>query len=168
MKNLPQLLTTINTVHSTLQTSAALAVNRALTIRNWLIGYYIVAYEQKGEDRAEYGDKVIDTLAVKLKEIKGMDRRSLFKFRQFYLSYEYLSETIQQFFKETSHLAVQISPLSIVESVTPQSENRLKVPADVLLSKISYTHLELLKVSDPLKRTFYELECIKEPGVYGN
>ncbi|MBD0333346.1 MAG: cytoplasmic protein, partial [Chitinophagaceae bacterium] len=30
-------------------------VNTALTFRNWLIGYYIVEYEQSGKDRAEYG-----------------------------------------------------------------------------------------------------------------
>ena len=63
MKNITQLISTINDVHSELQASVANAVNKALTIRNWLIGYYIVEYEQKGEDRAEYGDKVIDTLA---------------------------------------------------------------------------------------------------------
>jgi hypothetical protein len=26
-----------------------------MTIRNWLIGYYIVEFEQNGKDRAEYG-----------------------------------------------------------------------------------------------------------------
>ena len=88
MKNLQQLLSTINDVHSELQASAANAVNKALTIRNWLIGYYIVEYEQNGEDMAEYGDKVIDTLALRLNHIKGIDRRSLYKFRQFYIFYQ--------------------------------------------------------------------------------
>lgn len=43
-------------------------------------------------------------------------------------------------------------------SVTPE----LTVPTKILLSKLSYSHLiELIKVSEPLKRTFYEIECIK-------
>jgi hypothetical protein len=27
-----------------------------LTLRNWLIGYYIAEYELQGSDRADYGD----------------------------------------------------------------------------------------------------------------
>jgi predicted nuclease of restriction endonuclease-like (RecB) superfamily len=34
-------------------------VNTSLTLRNWIIGYYIVEYEQNGKDRAEYGEKLI-------------------------------------------------------------------------------------------------------------
>jgi hypothetical protein len=45
MKNISQLITTINDVRSELQANAANAVNKAFTIRNWLIGYYIVEYE---------------------------------------------------------------------------------------------------------------------------
>ena len=40
----------ISTIHSALQTSAVNAVNRYATIRNWLIGRYIVEYEQCGND----------------------------------------------------------------------------------------------------------------------
>jgi hypothetical protein len=36
------------------QQSAVSAINSLLTVRNWLIGYYIVEFEQKGEDRAKY------------------------------------------------------------------------------------------------------------------
>lgn len=57
------------------------------------------------------------------------------------------------------------SPKFIEEQVwspTPLSENILKVPANVLISKLSYSHLELLlNIPEPLKRTFYEMECIK-------
>ncbi|MDZ7743236.1 MAG: PDDEXK nuclease domain-containing protein [Bacteroidota bacterium] len=38
----------------------------------------------------------------------------------------------------------------------------LFVPGDKILSKLSYTHIEqLLGIDEPLKRTFYEIECIK-------
>lgn len=42
----------ITTIQHTLQSQAAHAINLALTARNWLIGYYIVEFEQNGEDRA--------------------------------------------------------------------------------------------------------------------
>lgn len=29
------------------------------TMRNWLIGYYIVEFEQHGKDRAEYGSQLL-------------------------------------------------------------------------------------------------------------
>ncbi len=49
-----------------------------------------------------------------------------------------------------------------VGSVTTLSNKNLLVPSDIIISKLSYTHFELLlNVSEPLKRTFYEIECIK-------
>ena len=38
-------------------------VNIALCLRNWIIGYYIVEYEQNGKDRATYGKKLFAKLA---------------------------------------------------------------------------------------------------------
>jgi hypothetical protein len=47
MRDFQQLITTIEQVHGHLLASAANAVNQALTIRNWLIGHYIVEFEQQ-------------------------------------------------------------------------------------------------------------------------
>jgi hypothetical protein len=38
-------------------------VNTTLTLRNWIIGFYIVEYEQNGKDRAEYGEKLYKAIA---------------------------------------------------------------------------------------------------------
>ncbi len=45
----------IQTTHDAARTSAVKAINRMPTMCNWLIGYYIVEFEQHGKDRAEYG-----------------------------------------------------------------------------------------------------------------
>lgn len=46
-----------------------------------------------------------------------------------------------------------------LESTLP---NNLQVPPDKLINSLSYTHFTLLfPIEDPLKRTFYEIECIK-------
>ena len=82
--NLDHLAQAIGQIHTTAQTRAGLAVNQVLNRRNWLIGAYIVEFEQGGEDRAEYGGKVLETLANRLKNAghKGLSFRNLKNFRQ--------------------------------------------------------------------------------------
>jgi hypothetical protein len=38
-------------------------VNSSLTLRNWMIGHYLIEYEQNGKDRAKYGENLYDNLA---------------------------------------------------------------------------------------------------------
>jgi predicted nuclease of restriction endonuclease-like (RecB) superfamily len=46
----------------------------------------------------------------------------------------------------------------IRETVSP----KLGIPGKTLLSRLSFSHLaELLEIDDPLKRAFYEIECIR-------
>lgn len=168
MKNISQLISTINDVHSELQASAVNAVNKALTIRNWLIGYYIVEYEQKGEDRAEYGANLLNILASKI-PIKGLTSPELSRCRQLYQTYFYFLGTLSQDLERTTQLKILGTPSQELIDITIENNSirgavnpKLTVPPKILLSKLSYSHLiELLKVSDPLKRTFYEIECIK-------
>ncbi|MDR2285821.1 MAG: hypothetical protein LBE37_21590 [Sphingobacterium sp.] len=42
-----KLVNSIQATHEELQLSAVKAVNQSLTLRNWLIGLYIVEFEQK-------------------------------------------------------------------------------------------------------------------------
>ena len=169
MENFDKLIITIEQVHRQLQAAAASSVNQSLTVRNWLVGYYIVEFEQNGEDRAAYGDKLIEKLAGKLNHIKGIDKRSLFKFRQFYLFYPYIETAIRgsltPVFRDKEKVW-SVTPLlsgnQIVGTLSTQFENKFVVPASKLISKMSYSHIELLlNIDNPLKRTFYELECIK-------
>jgi len=89
------LVNTIKQTHQHFQQQATKAVNVSLTLRNWLIGYYIVEYEQMGEDRAKYGERLVDSLAEKLNN-KGLGNRNLKLFRQFYLAYPELNTAIAQ------------------------------------------------------------------------
>ena len=45
----------IQATSEALQQDALVVINRSVTTRAWLTGYYIVEYEQHGEDRAKYG-----------------------------------------------------------------------------------------------------------------
>jgi hypothetical protein len=118
MDNFNSLIIRITETHSSLQSQAINSVNQLLTIRNWIIGYYIVEFEQHGEDRAEYGQRLMDELSEKLKHIKGVDRRSLFRFRMFYLTYPQIGDYLLQN-KALDSLSTKIQLPSKVGTVTP-------------------------------------------------
>ena len=61
--------------HSATQAGAVKAINRMQTMRNWIIGYYIVEFEQKGKERAEYGEHLLEKLEerVVFKPVFGRD-----------------------------------------------------------------------------------------------
>jgi predicted nuclease of restriction endonuclease-like (RecB) superfamily len=63
------------------------AINSTMVRAYWNIGRIIVEEEQKGIERAEYGDLVICSLSGKLTEQygKGFNERNLWYMRQFYL-----------------------------------------------------------------------------------
>ena len=74
--NFEALVKHISTIQNTLQAQAAHAVNLALTSRNWLMGCYIVEFEQNGEDRAAYGEQLLKKLEQRLKTKAWMNEDS--------------------------------------------------------------------------------------------
>lgn len=70
-------------------------MNVAMSLRNWIIGCHIIKYEQSGNDRAMYGNMVLETLATRLKEkgVKGLAETNLKLFRQFYNTYPQIRQT---------------------------------------------------------------------------
>ncbi|NCC74633.1 MAG: DUF1016 family protein, partial [Sphingobacteriia bacterium] len=169
MDSFNSLVSGIQQLHQQLQQSAVNAVNQMLTIRNWLIGYHIVEFEQNGKDRAEYGKSLLKSIAVSLAHIKGLDERSLRRFRLFYLYYPQLSNAIRGTVtpelddeQKWGTVTPVLEQIEKVGSLTPQLQKGLFVPGDKILSKLSYSHIEqMLSIEEPLKRTFYEIECIK-------
>jgi len=79
--------------HLSFQQQAVKAINRTLTLRNWIIGYYIVEFEQHGEERAKYGENLLDNLGDSI-NVAGLGARSLKLFRQFYLVYPQIVQTV--------------------------------------------------------------------------
>jgi hypothetical protein len=69
--------------------AAVRSVDEIPTLRNWLIGAWIVAYEQEGADRARYGDGLIDALATafKARGVPGLGRSNLKNYRQIALTW---------------------------------------------------------------------------------
>jgi len=74
-----ELVLAIGKANQLFRDQAQRQVNTSLTLRNWIIGFYIVEYEQNGKDRAEYGERLIRTISERLRDggIKGLSYRSL-------------------------------------------------------------------------------------------
>ena len=92
----------------------------------WEIGRQIVEYEQRGNERAEYGSDVLNRLSRDLTDRygKGFSHSNVVYMRKLYLSYP-KSQTLSNF--------------------------------------LTWSHyIELLKIDDPLERSFYEKECEEE------
>lgn len=154
----------ITGIHSKLHTSAVNAVNRYATIRNWLIGQYLVEYEQCGNDRAQYGTKLLSKIVERVK-IRGINTTLLKNARRFYLNYPQLSEIANQISPMLSDKLPQLAslfsnPLSL--PICPTTSDKFITPASSLIANLSFSHfVELLAVEDPQIRFFYEFECIR-------
>lgn len=110
--NFESLVGRINTVQDVLQAQAAHAINLALTARNWLVGYYIVEFEQNGEDRAKYGENLLNRLSKNINR-KGFEPRSLRLYRRFYLVYPQLGTEIGSYLRKNSLLTSNSGVASI-------------------------------------------------------
>lgn len=111
-------------------------------------------------------------LAERSKHIKGFDERAFRNFRLFYKQYPQIQTYILSHFPSLSiwgsataelNLSAQSEGIAIRGSLTTESNTTdFLVPVDKIISNLSYTHLEqLFSIEDPLKRVFYEIECIK-------
>jgi predicted nuclease of restriction endonuclease-like (RecB) superfamily len=178
--NLTTLTTAISELHESLRGAAVSSVNKMLTARNWLIGRYIVEYEQKGEDRATYGSGLMERLSAGLlqKKVKGTSVAALRNCRQFYSEYQQLgavfiySHNIGQkhfdqfnsnlFISPPDESPIQQEPPVELDQVIDNKDTTTCYPSPAILIKhFSFTHfVELMRLDDSHKRTFYEVEGI--------
>ncbi len=68
---------------------AVQSVNSILVQTYWHIGKHIVEFEQKGNERAEYGSQLFERLSKDLTQayVKGFGRSNLLYMRKLYLSF---------------------------------------------------------------------------------
>ena len=132
----------IQTTHDAAQSSAVRAINRMQTMRNWLIGYYIVEFEQHGKDRAEYGTQLLKKLEERVNR-KGVNITLFKNSRKFYQHYPQMVE-------------------NLAPTISPTASDQFKTSGKKIISSLSFSHIvELLTLDAPLARYFYEQECIK-------
>ena len=99
------------------------AVNSAMVETYWHIGQHIVEYEQKGNEKAEYGSLLLKQLCRDLTDRygNGFSISNVYRMRDFYIKYPIFA---------------------------------------TLSRKLNWSHyVELLKIDDPLERSFYEKQA---------
>jgi predicted nuclease of restriction endonuclease-like (RecB) superfamily len=159
--NLHQLIESINQTADYFQREALRQVNRHLTLRNWVIGLYLFEYEQKGQDRAQYGERLYPEIVKRLKHLKGMSKTQLYRFKDFYLNYPQIFPTVSGKLQKIDsqrfvNYLIEPSTLTKLDNNLPYNDPQL------LIERLSFSHfLELLDVDTPIQRIFYEVETIK-------
>ena len=176
-----------------LQENARMIINRNVTVRAWLTGFYIVEYEQRGTDRAKYGEQLLNRLSKRL-DNKSFGLSSLKNYRQFYLYYPDLIVPIVDYLRQNSLKSQTLS--SFLEVVDIQSDIKsqtlsgllpdmqsskvsqdgyamLTTDGDVvpvpqmLFNRMSYSNITLLlHVEDSTQRAFYAIEAMRGPWSY--
>lgn len=157
--NFEQLVGLCQRTHEEIRHRAARAVDAHLVARNWLFGRYIVEYEQQGADRADYGARFLHSLAERLKPlgIKGTGSTNLKLFRQFYLSYRTIGQTLSDF----SGPGTRIGQTPSDELPLVPDPPTLPAPASLGAAfPLGWSHyVELLTIDSPDERRFYEIEA---------
>ena len=166
------LIGALSKVNTELREQGVQAVNTALTIRNWVFGFYIVEFEQNGNDRAEYGKGLLAIISKEMqsRQISNTDERELRRCRQFYSTYP----QADTFIFSNNRIRGLLSPeFTLNENSIENSSIQIRgtlspefilpeIHYENLFNKLSYSHfIELIRIDDPMKRLFYELECIK-------
>lgn len=79
-----------------LPAQATRALNLCLTLRKWMIGYYIDAFELRGFDRAEYGDQLFAKLSSELTTayLSNGNKRQPFRYLQLFRNFPQIVGTL--------------------------------------------------------------------------
>ena len=163
----PQLVELCHQTHQEMQRWASRSVDTFLAVRNWLFGWYIVEYEQKGADRAEYGSRFLETLSERLQHvgIRGSSPTRLKLYRAFYLQYKQIRPTVSdELGKLPPGGQSVIRPTASDESL-PTLHATHQFPQAVVEQlqqrfSLGWSHyVALLTIDNPEERRFYEIEA---------
>jgi|SRR5208283_2971863 len=127
--------------------SAGRAVNAVMTATYWQIGRRIVEQEQRGSNRASYGEELVAKLARDLTARfgRGFSRTNVFQVRQFFLAYREKIQTLSEFSGADS----------IIQTASGFSPTDPAFP-------LSWSHyVRLLTVPEVQARSYYESESLR-------
>jgi predicted nuclease of restriction endonuclease-like (RecB) superfamily len=139
--------------------NVARAVNSNMVIAYWLIGREIVEALQSGDERAEYGEALLDDLSEQLSKQfgRGFSVTNLRYFRLFYQSFgDRLPEIHHSASDESALLSQDTAVADLTAALTASPDRKGFSP------NLSWTHYRALcKVENPVERRFYEIEAEK-------
>jgi predicted nuclease of restriction endonuclease-like (RecB) superfamily len=155
-----KLINEITLLHSKGRYTAGRAADAVMTVTYWEIGRRIVEFEQKGNHRATYGDRLLEQMSVDLRRTcgRGYSVDNLELMRLFYLTYP--SDAISETMSRKSANAPAFG------EVPGNSETLSRKSGDghsAGVFPLSWSHYVLLcrRVKNNHARTFYEKEAIR-------
>lgn len=128
--------------------SAVRSVNAIMTAAYWLIGQYIVEFEQAGNKQANYGEEIVKRLSTDLSTRfgRGFSGRNIWQMRAFYLAWPSLKKISGE----------HVNP-SILQTLSAESSLRRIAPYFPLPWS---AYVRLLSVKNQHARNFYETEAL--------
>jgi len=142
----------VATILDAARSSVVKAVNSRMVLAYWLIGREIVQDLQGGDERAEYGKRILLELSKNLlaRYGEGYSLPNIRQFRQFYQVYADREISI-------GHPLGSESAADIRYPLGSESETPVKAPFH---PQLSWSHYRaIMRVEKPHAREFYESEC---------
>ena len=143
--------------------ASARSVNAIMTATYWLIGRHIIEFEQKGKQRAKYGEELLPRMATDLTSRfgRGFSRQNLQQMRQFYAAFS-LEQICQTASGKSSGPQILSTPpieSSHKKRQTMSGELAVRDIADRFPLPWS-AYVRLLSVTSKQARRFYETEAL--------
>ncbi len=145
--------------------TAAQTINAVLTSTYWEVGRRIVEFEQRGQLRAAYGEKLWSRLSTDLtaRHGRGFSKSNIALMRAFYLQWEIFQTPSGKFLARSK--GSPFSPLTASpEADNPNAQLKPVVEHRELLPafQLPWSHyVQLLAVRSPTARGFYEAEALR-------
>lgn len=161
--NYQALVRSITALHTQSVGRTVAALSQTLVLRNWVIGAYIIEFEQNGEDRARYGQGLLRRLSTDLGAcgLRGVSPDMLERTRLFVRHYPQMANAISAPLARNLPSEVQRLTRGISAPVRKSvAKGPAPLPAEKILC-LSWTHMaDMVRIDDPWKRAFYEIECL--------
>ena len=144
-------------------------LEKLIKLKDWRtgrLGEKLLSLSKKGKARAEYGEELIKRLSEDMTEKfgKGFSEMNLRNMRRFYLEFPtQIQQTLSvksQKFQTPSGKSETVSRKSSIQQTASGKFQISRTLSDEFEPVLSWSHYcELLKVDEPLARSFYEQEA---------
>jgi type III restriction enzyme len=151
------LMARVATILDQARTNVLRAVNSNMVIAYWLIGREIVQALQGGEDRADYGSRLLAELSESLKRRygRGFSVTNLKYFRLFFQAYALRTPDIRH---EARDELGGINQVAVLDDLSVSLDDAEKLKG--FSPNLSWTHYRTLSmVEHRAERLFYEIEA---------
>jgi len=144
------------------RSSAARSVNYIMTAAYWFIGRRIIEFEQKGSERADYGEELLKRLSRDLTSRygRGFAKSNLYQIRSFYMVYQGIFQTPSGISDASDSSSVLLN----FQTVSGTSESLSFQMVQSLASRFPLpwsAYVRLLSVKNENARSFYETEALR-------